>query len=185
MKTRNLLTVFAILCSVQGSWANTEFRWIDFAGAVTPSFPINRTVLTYISNDQTIGLVQPGGTPFLNSYQGGNDNFFMATATINAPDIYWTDFMPNAGDSFVDKYAYAVLVDLDFGSYTGLANIPNGTQWGVSALSGKIVKTDTVPVTTAQDFTGGPVNLIPEPGSAALVLFGAAAAYWRRRQNRR
>jgi hypothetical protein len=177
--------VVALLCTVRIGVADTEFRWFDVAGSVTPAFPVNRTVLTYITTDTNIGLVQPSGTPFLSSYDSGDDNFFTAKATINAPDIYWTDYMFNSGDSFVGKYAYAVLVDLDFASYAGLGSIPNGTQWGVSTLSEKIVKIDTEPATTSQDFTGGSINLIPEPGSAALVLFGAAAAFWRRRQNRR
>lgn len=182
MKTK--LRVFAgisiLLGSVQLGLGSTSFNWFDFGNTVTPGFAVGRTILTYTSTDASVGLAT-NGTPFLTTY--GNDAFYTGTVSIIAADFYLSGNLDQAGDSLVGKFAYVVLVDMPFASFTDLASIPGGTKWGVSAMSpSAIIKIDTDPPGTTQSFNGGNVQIIPEPASVALLLFGVATAVWRRKR---
>jgi len=171
----------AIAISAFGS---TSFSWSSLSPATyagtTDSFPLGYTVLTYTSADTNINY--DALSPFQTTY--GNDNFFTATSNIFTSTFYITGYMENSDDSLVGRYAYAVLLDIPFSSYSGLASIPVGTKWGVSAISQVIVKQDGDPPGSPQDFNGGPVEIIPEPAVTGLALVGLVTAAVRRRRMR-
>ncbi|MDZ4200482.1 MAG: hypothetical protein U1E27_14500, partial [Kiritimatiellia bacterium] len=163
-----------------------SFRWFgsgvtaSYSGSGNP-FPVSYTVLAYTSADATINY--DAMNPFQTTY--GNDVFLGATSNIVSAGYYLTSYITSANDSLVGRYAYAVLIDLPYASFSGLGSIPIGTWWGVSAISSSsILKTDDDPPNSPQDFNSGHVTLIPEPAAAGLAIFGVAAMFLRRRKMR-
>jgi hypothetical protein len=180
-----LLAAILVLGFAVSSAMAGQFQWYSEDNTVSGvgSWPASRTVLTYFSNDTNVNHTT---TPFLNSY--GDDIFYQAASTTDAG--YYDTVSLNPDSSYDGKYLYAVVLDLSYPSFTTLENIPIGTKWGVSVMGYEAGSTDPSPLAVTglgppQQFAGGPVGMIPEPGSAVLLVVGAAAAFWQRRRSRR
>ena len=101
--------------------------------------------------------------------------------------FFITDFMTEEQpDNFaVGQYAWAIVLDLPFASFTDLASINNQIFYGVTAgVSPQINNLDTTPAGTAQSFTGfsaQTMQQIPEPSVFVLMGLGGLLVMIRRR----
>ena len=144
------------------------------------------TVLTFISDDNIIDF--DVGVALSSTY--GNDILVYNNANVGPPPVPGqlnTVYMSEdvSENNYQGKYAYAVVFDLVYTSYTTIENIPEGTYYKVAAISSDFLKDPDAPSTT-QSFNPGSVQttqqVIPEPAVASLlVVFGGGLMFAKRR----
>jgi hypothetical protein len=197
-----------ILASMLCAEASVSFKWANAtAGSSTywanyPTTPIvyantpsQYTVLTYITGDTTVDLVQ--GSALQTSYGSGagQDIFVGATNTTltgkytSAP--YTVGAAGVGAGSYVGSYAYFVLVAMPLSNFLSTYGTPTALPVdgsvliGVSAVSGALTQYDTGGTPPApQSLNVGNVRadiaLVPEPSSFALLGIGLGLVGLRR-----
>jgi|GEM_PF-6267632 len=135
------------------------------------------------------------GTRYQHGYPGDSlpaQTSFNGSFTLNDPVVTRNTTLgePSAGDQLsvtvylnaitnVLEYEYNNLTTGEVFTYTYVnANIPTSTTLSFGTLS---MRSDT-PGVTAFSYSYGTLGVVPEPGRAALVLFGACALAFRRKR---
>lgn len=195
-----ILVLGVVLGGHTSSANRVEFRWNPASGSLTdkdenPILAQMGTVLTFLSeNDQ----IEFNTQSMLTDTYG--DDFFFASSGNGANGFYATPYMMDAENDYVGYYAYAVVLNLPYSTFTDVyesdfSKLPHdgSIYFGVGLMDGPLVQVDEVPpphVPQQQELTGGgdivtSYQLIPEPGGVALLALGGALAVYVRGKKRR
>ncbi|MDZ4200238.1 MAG: hypothetical protein U1E27_13250 [Kiritimatiellia bacterium] len=192
-KIKTVTLALVLLAAQQGiSRADTSFRWSPLASSLQNQLGVNiavsnATVLTFISTNASVNTIASAGQLVLNS-SVADDLFYSANPNRQA-GRYTTDYMTESNDSLVGLYAYAVILNMPWSSYTTFEAIPrDGSVYAaVTPISSSAI-TKLVPAPT-QSFDGGymqtSLQVIPEPTGAGLALVGIGSLILRRRMKAR
>ncbi len=203
MKSNKMMCLICGISLLGSSvFAATSFQWLPGSGSLKDNqsppqnIPVDgATVLTFISDNTTIDAfasVSGGTLVLLDSYGSGDDVFYKALTNERA-GRYETVLMSEAGDQLIGKYAYAIVLDMPFSTFSttyggSIANVPkNGTVYAgiTSVIGGPIASSEFV----TQSFNGGNVvtnlQVIPEPAGVGLILAGVGVLAIRRYRARR
>ncbi len=151
-------------------WSST-----DSNAGFDPSSPLNPTSGEFLGAYNTSPGPQIAGR-----ISGSANNIYFGSGT--------TDYSPG--------YVYIAVFELAYSTYESNGNqIPVGTYYGLSAAGGATASTSLTqqyPTPTTPDQYGGQITslsttsltTVPEPGSMALMLLGAAVVGVRRFRKR-
>ncbi len=150
-------------------------------------------MLTFVSNDTTVNALSfVSGTQLnlLDTYV--DDVFYKAEPNLNN-GRYTTNLMSDPTSALIGKYAYVIVLDLPYASFTSIAALPKdgSISAGISAMGWEGLDPVT-PIKSSefvtQAFDGGAVvtnlQVIPEPTGAALALAGLGVLIYRRMKAR-